>query len=174
MKVVRIIVVGSIVIHLFSVLTAQAAIYKCASDKKGIYYIDKPCPAVDRETKFNAVKDPKNGYVPPAFKKDKEPEVTAKGIVVGRENSVNVDPSKATDDQSKVSNLSQANSKSSGSGSGSGSQIDPVKPNGSDIVNNSSTQKNDTIGLGSSDPLELEIEPMNVEELILMQDGPIE
>ncbi len=51
--------------------TVRAEIYKCENIKNEIYYIDKPCPVLDKETEIAAVKDPKNGYVFPAFVSDK-------------------------------------------------------------------------------------------------------
>ena len=47
---------------------ASAEIYKCVKKSSGeVFYKDKPCPVVDKETKMEAVKDPKNGYFPPKF-----------------------------------------------------------------------------------------------------------
>ena len=50
---------------------ASAEIYKCENSKKEIFYNDMPCPVLDKETEISAVKDPKNGYVFPAFVVDK-------------------------------------------------------------------------------------------------------
>jgi len=167
MRVLRTIIAGSIVIHSFSVLNVQAAIYKCVSDEKGIYYIDKPCPVVDIETKLNAVKDPKNGYVPSGFKKDEEPEVVDKGIVVGRDSSDSKGPSKAADDRSENGNF-LLQSKNKGGG---GSIVDPANQNGNDIVSeNSPNQKLDTSLIGNVGPNGNE--PLNVDELVLRQGGP--
>ena len=60
----------------------QATIYKCVNLQGNTYYNDKPCPRIDDETKFKAVKDPVNGYIPPAFVKDIQ-KAKANGVVVG-------------------------------------------------------------------------------------------
>jgi len=49
---------------------SHAAIYKCVKANSEVFYNDKPCPVADKETEFNSVKDPENGYIPPAFVED--------------------------------------------------------------------------------------------------------
>ena len=46
---------------------AQAGIFKCVNTEGQTVYLDKPCPVKDTETEMKAVKDPNNGYIPPAF-----------------------------------------------------------------------------------------------------------
>jgi len=43
---------------------SHAAIYKCVKANSEVFYNDKPCPVADKETEFNSVKDPENGYIP--------------------------------------------------------------------------------------------------------------
>lgn len=45
----------------------EAKIYKCVNIENKVFYNDKPCPILDKETKINAVKDPVGGYIPPAL-----------------------------------------------------------------------------------------------------------
>ncbi len=59
--------VSTFAINLLSVSTASAEIFKCTNSKGKIYYNDKACPTNQKEKKLNAVKDPVNGYVPPAI-----------------------------------------------------------------------------------------------------------
>jgi len=70
MKKIIITVVSSILlVPMLITQEAQAVIYKCTNAKQEVYYNDKPCPAKDDQSEFEAVKDPVNGYIPPAFTK---------------------------------------------------------------------------------------------------------
>ena len=60
---------------------AQAKIFKCINQKGSVYYKDKPCPVLDKETELQAVKDPKNGYIPKVGQgKQEEARLKAKTI----------------------------------------------------------------------------------------------
>lgn len=60
----------------------QAEIYKCVDSSGKVFYADKSCPEGNVETELRAIKDPKNGYIPPEFVPD---VINGKqtGIVVG-------------------------------------------------------------------------------------------
>ncbi len=66
-------------------LKVSAEIYKCENSKKEIFYNDKPCPVLDKETEISAIKDPKNGYVFPAFVSDKNKK--NKGALIKQRNT---------------------------------------------------------------------------------------
>lgn len=51
-----ILLLGSVGVH--------AEIFKCEKNDGTVFYNDKPCPVAEKETKFDPIKDPKNGYVP--------------------------------------------------------------------------------------------------------------
>ncbi len=81
-----------LVVTLSPVQTAEAKIFKCVNKQGTVFYKDKPCPVYDKETEINAIKDPLNGYVPPAFVKD--PVVVKKSVVVGGVSKNQLDSSK--------------------------------------------------------------------------------
>lgn len=65
---------------------AEAKIYKCVNIDNKVFYNDKPCPVLDKETEINAVKDPLGGYIPPAFsldEKQKKSNLVVKTKVTG-------------------------------------------------------------------------------------------
>ena len=98
---------------------SHAAIYKCVKANSEVFYNDKPCPVADKETEFNSVKDPENGYIPPAFVEDNTQSGTTtklKSVVVG---------DTTDDDDDSLSNaqaLDQGNT--NGQGAQSNSQTD--------------------------------------------------
>lgn len=56
-----------LVLPLLVIQQAHAKIYKCENSDSEVFYIDKPCPVDDKETKIRAEKDVENGYKPPAM-----------------------------------------------------------------------------------------------------------
>lgn len=161
--------VGGASIFLFfsTALNVQAAIYKCVNNEKGVYYIDKPCPVVDDETRMNAVQDPNNGYTPPPFIKDEEPESANKGIVVGRGLSKSSTNSMGDGNESQ-NFLSQENKKDSSGGGGLGTNSFDENE-----VGGGTQQQNIAANIiGNLQPGENE--PLNIEELILELKPPLE
>jgi len=69
---------------------SYATIFKCINKNGETYYNDKPCPVNAKETKLKNIKDPKSKYIPKPFVEKKEAFV-AKGIVVGKESTKNID-----------------------------------------------------------------------------------
>jgi len=108
-------------------LKAGAEIYKCENNKKETYYNDKPCPVLDKETEISAVKDPKNGYVFPAFVSDKNKK--NKGTLIKQRNTktaqANTEGKDREDIESGRDNKENKTTKSKGGG------------NGGDLVQNS-------------------------------------
>ena len=150
------------VIGLFSI-NAQAAIYKCVNTKSKVYYIDKPCPKKDEETEFKAVKDPQNGYKPPAFEEDKV-EKAKEGIVVGGDSSKKLSTTLDDNGSKKSTNSAEGgdNNKPSGSSSASGVDNDISKSISS---NDSSKVESSTIS-SLGEPKYDGREPANVDDLI--------
>lgn len=100
-------------------LKATADIYKCENSKNEIFYNDKPCPVLDKETEFSAVKDPKNGYVFPAFVVDKNKEalIKQKNIKTTQANTKDKDKDKEEIENAKGNENKVKKSKSGGNGS---------------------------------------------------------
>ena len=113
-------------------LQATAEIYKCENIKKEIFYNDKPCPALDKETEIAAVKDPKNGYVYPTFSLDKDKK--NKDLSANRENN--------KFEKSKVDYQEREGLENSGVNEGSKSQ---KKKGGSNGSLASGLQENDDV-----------------------------
>lgn len=93
---------------------ASANIFKCEKSNGKVYYHDKPCPVLDKETEIRAEKDVENGYVPPKFVKEEKEK--ARRSESSQAKSV-IDVSKKNEKKSKeekVGNSSSIESNSSG------------------------------------------------------------
>ena len=103
----------------------QAEIFKCVDAKAEVYFNDKPCHWTQIERKVKAAKDPKNGYIPPAFV-EKARTKNAQGVVVGGTSGKEINSSqKAAGGKQQTGNNSTQGSVSSqdyGSNQSAGSQ----------------------------------------------------
>lgn len=79
-------IINGFIIALMVVFVSQvnAQIYKCENKSGKVFYNDKPCPVYEKETQIKAVKDPKKGYIPPAFVEDIEQDESSV-VVVGND-----------------------------------------------------------------------------------------
>lgn len=150
--------------HLFVMGEASAAIYKCVNTKGAIYYNDKPCPINNAETRLKALKDPKGGYIPPAFVKDESKSKPA-GIVVGSESSNDI-----KNDQDKKQDSEQlAKTKQGDKNSQSQKKNKPALTDNADTSNSvndnsstmSSTEKTNTHMTNDHPIKEVHVEPAN-------------
>lgn len=146
-------------------LSAEAAIYKCVSAKNKVYYIDRPCPKMDQETQFKAVKDPAKGYIPPAFVEEKV-DKAKEGVVVGHQDLSN--PSSKQDKNSS----NDVNVKKGGGNSGTTSTKVAPSSGAGNVVSSeskSSNSGNKSESLAENDMGDVEydgLEPANVDDLI--------
>ena len=164
-------IVACALFYMLPVTQANAAIYKCVSVSKGVYYIDKPCPKVDEETKINSVKDPKNGYTPAPFVKDEVVEKSNDGVVVGKSLVSEGSLEKTNDKEGSLLQKDpseKSSSTSSTTGGGGGIAVDPNSPS----QEGSEGQNNSTGIIAEVQPGEGE--PLNVDELIRRQGPPKE
>lgn len=95
----------------FFSITSQmvsAEIFKCTNKQGAVFYNDKPCPKNDKEKKINAVKDPKNGYIP---KIHQDKEVKERGQIP-QEDKIAIKPIMKKD-ANETNDIQQSNSASS-------------------------------------------------------------
>jgi len=152
----KIIIKKSVYLALLACLPAlqvQAEIYKCVNKQGKTFYNDKACPIYDKETKIKAVKDPKNGYIPPIFVKDKEGK--GKTIVIGRDASKEFKKSIDDKDAPKDEHSSPLNGEGS-KVAGSAPYAAPVSDSGR--VPSSSAKNNISEG-GSKKPSDIAVLP---------------
>ena len=104
---------------------AHAEIFKCVNAKAEVFFNDKPCPWTQIERKIKAAKDPKYGYVPPAFV-EKTGTRNAQGVIVGGVSNKEINSSQqASGEKQQTGNNSTQGSVSSqdyGSKQSAGSQ----------------------------------------------------
>ncbi len=93
---------------------ADAAIFKCVNAKAEVYYNDKPCPVGEVERQLRSIKDPKGGYIPPAFTADVKAQ-GSKGVVVGEktDENNNSDRSEGISDSESIDNSNSSGSSGS-------------------------------------------------------------
>lgn len=91
-------ILAVIAFTLSSGVNAQKGIFKCVNKEGATYYNDKPCPKQDEQTKFKAVKDPVNGYIPDV---SKDTQLARSEVIAGGSKVIKVE---ATDVTSEVSN----------------------------------------------------------------------
>ena len=121
-----------------STLQVQAEIYKCVNKQGKTFYNDKSCPAYDKETQIKAVKDPINGYVPPAFVKDKEGK--GKILVIGGDASKELKKSTEKKKPSKDENTNLLKSSNSTIAGGS-PYVAPISDSGRVFSSSSNNNK---------------------------------
>jgi len=112
---------------------AGAEIYKCENIKKEIFYNDKPCPVLDKETEIAAVKDLKNGYVFPAFISDEKKK--NKGFAIKQKNNKTTKANIKNKDRKDIEAGDNKFAKAKGGGNGGNSAVSAL--NNDPIVSSS-------------------------------------
>ncbi len=136
------VLVSSLVLsaHVFITEQANAEIFKCVNPKGVVFYNDKSCPKKDKETQIKAVKDPSNGYIPPAFVEQKEGKGN-RGVVVGETSGRELISTKKepSEDQQQANNNSSQRSNSNTNSNNNGTDKVVVADSDSSSKNPEST-----------------------------------